>query len=170
MITLDGSDNWFSAIGEHEIRCGDDHEQLVYEWTFELGLHMVSIGIVPAANVTSQSDLNGYVFGGQIDKIEVYYAMGNYGGLEFNDGRVGPPNARGISEYGKSMRPGDVVKMTFNTAERTLSFERNDEDFGVLYDNIKSEHSYVMAVTCYVRREEITGDEFVKLLSASIHY
>ena len=132
----------------------------IYEWTILVGANSVTIGIV---STTSELDLEHYVFSGSAH----YYALGNGGRLEYRDNDIVTPNEDQYEEVQRTAN-GDVIKMTLDTKQRTLSFHKNGKDLGVAYDNIDAGGNYKLAASGYVW----TGSEpyFIKLLDFDIMY
>ena len=153
--------HWRSTIGEYEVNCGLE-TNAVYEWTILVEHDTVSIGIVSTA---LECDVVKYAFR---SGAGTHYALGNNGMLEYNDNKIAVAQKKRYDGY-YGVTAGNMVKMTLDVGQRTLSFAENGKDLGVAYDNIDDGHTYKLAISCYVNK--ICNDvRFVKLQGFSIDF
>ena len=155
--------NWKSVIGEYDVDCKVD-TNAVYEWTIFVSADLVSIGIVSTKN---EDKISGYVDQYAFSTYEgtTFYALGNGGRLEHQDKKIAVVKEDRYEDVGKTAN-GDLIKMTLDTRQMTLSFNKNGKDIGVAYENIDDGHTYNLAVSCFTR-EGFTG-QFVKLVDFGV--
>eukprot|EP01084_Bolivina_argentea_P251350 421550_1 len=74
----------------------------------------------------------------------------------YSDGYLSDPTKRGSNgrKYGRKIKNGDVIEMTLNLNDCTLSYKIGDTDYGKAFDVEKT--SYKAAATVYYKDSKFT--------------
>ena len=122
--------------------------QGVYQWKFKL--NKVNSGLIVIGVWRIQED--------KLPPTEVYFTNGNEQGYGYYLAGEKLDTTTGYSagtKYGKKCKVEDIVHMTLDLNEMTLSFKVNDVDYGVAFDNIK-QAKYRKAVWLFHKYDSVS--------------
>ena len=122
---------WSAILSEMTILCqgGITQHNGIYKWRFNIQSERVSIGIVSGSYYRNEIK---YCFCSYHWR---YYAITDNGEKEWNNS-YGISGAADYRNYCDKIKKNDQIVMTFNTKNRTLSFNKNGQDLGVAFDDV----------------------------------
>ena len=150
MVTIKGEENWWHAFGTDIIKKG-----MLMSWKFAFKDEMDSddawsdsdneTGLAILIGIMEHNKISSHLQGHFIEKNNAGYAFYTYSSNIKHNG-WSP-----AKEYGRICKVEDVVTMTFDMRQKesengVLSFEMNDENYGVAFDCIDIEKEYCLTV------------------------
>eukprot|EP01084_Bolivina_argentea_P273289 465481_1 len=151
--------SWICVYGKIiiEAKC---NPYSIYKWTFKCKNDYIdrcadarapSIGIVSINQNDKPTDI--YCFTKRYDHFAWDFASEalRNNNIEFGSKQY---SASKLFSY------GDTIKMEFNIKNKSLRYYLNDEDIGVAFDNINTDHEYCLAISLYHDRDQIQLVDF----------
>jgi len=142
---------WRTVLAEKPITSGVRKWEVILEKCTSTANIMIGV-------CEKNQKLNAYI--GQSNTAKGWSYYGATTGYTYHDGKSN-------AQYGQKMKEGDIIGVTLDMDEGTLSFSRNGEDLGVAFSTGLLGHELYPAVSLYdvgdrVRIREVEGTNATK--------